>query len=102
MATNCDPPYKTLFLLCCSVVATVASEAGLLDNPDSYVAEQSHKAFVDDYESYLEDNEGHPWCGTGRLDEYQVGFLVDDGKGGHHFITEDEYNKLIAEGLKEA
>jgi len=88
---NCDPPYKTLFALCYSAVAaTVATEARLLDNPDSYVARQSHQAFVDDYESYLADNEVHPWCGTGRLDGNQVGFLVNDGKGGHKFITEDE------------
>jgi len=100
---NFNPPYKTLFVLCYSAVAaTVATEAVLLDNPDSYVAEQSHQAFADDYKSYLADNEEHPWCGTGRMDDVQVGFLVDDGKGGHRFITEDEYEKLIAEGLEEA
>ena len=98
-----SPPYKTLFALCYSAVAaTVATEAGLLGNPDSSVVRQSHQAFVDDYESYLADNEEHPWCGTGRMDDAQVGFLVDDGKGGHHFISEDEYEKLIAEGLEEA
>ena len=98
--TNYDPPYKTLFFACYSTVAAiVATEAGLLDNPDSYVAEQSHQAFVDDYKSYLADSEEHPWCGTGRMDNVQVGFLVDDGKGGHHFITEDAYEKLLAERL---
>ena len=36
---NYNPPYKTLFFLCYSAVAaTVAAEAGLLDNPDSSVA----------------------------------------------------------------
>ena len=100
---NYNPPYKTLFFLCYSaVVATVAAEAGLLDNPDSSVARQSHQAFVDDYETYLADNEEHPWCGTGRMDDTQVGFLVNDGDGGHYFITADEYEKLIAEGLEEA
>lgn len=89
--TNYNPPYKTLFFLCYSaVVAIVATEAGLLDNPDSNVARQSHQALLDDYESYLADNEEHPWCGTGRMADVQVGFLVDDGKGGHHFITEDD------------
>jgi hypothetical protein len=100
--TKYSPPYKTLFFLCYSAVAaTVATEAGLLSNPDSYVARQSHEAFVDDYESYLADNEEHPWCGTGRMDDVQVGFLVDDGKGGHQFITEDEYKELIAEMAEE-
>ena len=101
--TEYDSSCKTLFFLCYSaLVATVATKAGLLDNPDFYVARQSHQAFVDDYESYLADNEEHPWCGTGRMDDVQVGFLVDDGKGGHHFITEDEYEKLTAEGLEDA
>ena len=64
---NYNPPYKTLFFLCYSAVAaTVAAEAGLLDNPDSSVERQSHQAFVDDYETYLADNEEHPWCGTGE------------------------------------
>ena len=100
---NYNPSYKTLFALCYSAVAaTVATEAGLLGNPDSSVVRQSHQAFVDDYESYLADNEEHPWCGTGRMDDAQVGFLVDDGKGGHHFIIEDEYEKLMADGLEEA
>lgn len=98
-----SPPYKTLVFLCYSAVtATVAIEAGLLDNLDSYVARQSHQALVDDYQSYLADNEEHTWCGTGRMDDVQVGFLVDDEKGGHHFITEDEYEKLMAERLEEA
>jgi hypothetical protein len=64
-----------------------------------FIAGQSDQAFIDNYESYLADNEVHPWCGTGRLDGNQVGFLVNDGKGGHKFITEDEYEKLIAERL---
>jgi hypothetical protein len=29
------------------------------------------------------------------MDDVQVGFLVDDGKRGHFFISEDEYEKLI-------
>ena len=101
--TAYNPPYKTLFVLCYSAVAaTVATEAGLLDNSDSYLARQSHKAFVDDYESYLADNEEHPWCGTGRMDDAEVGYLVPDGDGGVDFITEEEYEKLLAEGLEEA
>jgi hypothetical protein len=67
-----------------------------------FIAGQSDQAFVDDHQSYLVDNEEHPWCGTGRMDEYQVGFSVNDGEGGHKFITEDEYEKLITEGLEEA
>ena len=98
---NYDPPYKTLFFVCYSTVAAiVATEAGLLDNPDSYLARQSHKAFVDDYESYLADNEEHPWCGTGRMDDTQVGYLVPDGDGGVDFITEEEYELLTAKKLK--
>ena len=95
MATNYGPPYKTLFVLCYSAVAaTVATEAGLLDNPDSNVARQSHQALVDDYESYLADNEKHPWCGTGRMDDAEVVYLVPDGDGGVDFITEEEYENL--------
>ena len=94
--TKYSPPYKTLFVLCYSAVAaTVATEAGLLDNPDSYALRQSHQAFVDDYESYLADNEEHPWCGAGRMDDAQVGFLVDDEKGGVRFVNEDESDMKV-------
>lgn len=100
---TCDPAYKALFVLCFSVAAaTVSNKAGLQGTPYSNIERQSHQVFLDDYQSYLADNEEHPWCGTGRIDEYQVDFLVNDGKGGVDFITEDEYKKLIAEGLKEA
>jgi hypothetical protein len=65
-----DPPYKTLFFVCYSTLAAIVStEAGLLSKHDAHLAEQSHQAFVDDYESYLADNEVHPWCGTGRLED---------------------------------
>ena len=95
--TNYDPPYKTLFFLCYSTVAAiVATEAGLLSNPDSYVARQSHEAFVDDYESYLADKEKHPWCGTGRMDDVEIGFSIPDGSGGVRFIIEAEYQGMEA------
>ena len=78
--TNCDPPYKTLFFVCYSTVAAiVATEAGLLGDSDSYVANQSYEAFVDDYESYLENNKVHPWCGFGRMDDLEVGYLAAIG-----------------------
>lgn len=96
--------FTNYFALMATALVGTYLWANIFTNPNVYssVASQSHQAFVDDYETYLADNEKHPWCGTGRLDEYEVGFLVDDGKGGHHFITEGEYEKLIAKGLEEA
>lgn len=98
-----DPPYKTLFFVCYSTVAAiVATEAGLLGDTDSYVVNQSYGAFADDYDRYLKNNKVHPWCGFGRMDDAEVGYLVPDGEGGVRFINEEEYEKLIAEGLEEA
>jgi|SaaInlStandDraft_1057018.scaffolds.fasta_scaffold201952_2 hypothetical protein len=98
-----NPPYKTLFFLCYSAVAaTVATEAGLLGNPDFYVARQSHQAFVDDYESYLADNEEHPWCGTGIKGEWQIQYLMPDGDHGVRFIDKEEYETLKVKTLEEA
>ena len=83
MTGNYDPPYKTLFFVCYSTVAAiVATEAGLLGNPDTHLAELSHQEFIEDFERYLASNEEHPWCGTGRLEETEVGYLVPDGAGG--------------------
>lgn len=70
---NYDPPYRTLFFVCYSTVAAiVANEAGLLGNSDFYLAEQSHQAFVEEFERYLADNKDHPWCGTGRLEDVET------------------------------
>ena len=101
--TNYDPPYKALFLVCYSTVAAiVANEAGLLGNSDFYLAEQSHQEFVEEFDRYLADNEDHPWCGFGRMDDVEVGYLVPNGDDGVRFVNEAEYEKLVAEGLEEA
>ena len=78
-----QPRYKFFVLVCYSTVAAiVATEAGLLGKPDAYLAEESHQAFVQEFERYLASNEVHPWCGTGRLEDTQVGYLVPYGDGG--------------------
>ena len=78
--TNYDPPYKTLFFVCYSTVAAiVATEAELLGNANAYEAELSHQEFVEEFGEYLASNEKHPWCGTGRMDDAEVGYLVTDG-----------------------
>ena len=77
---NYDPPYKTLFLVCCSTVAAIiANQADLLGNPDAHLAELSHQELIEDFERYLASDEDHPWCGTGRLENTQVDYLVIDG-----------------------
>ena len=79
---NYDPPHKTLFFVCCSTVAAlIANQADLLGNPDAHLAELSHQELIEDFERYLASNEDHPWCGTGRLEDTQVGYLVIDGAG---------------------
>lgn len=99
--TNYDPPYKTLLFVCyLTVAAVVATEAELLGNADAYKAELSHQEFVDEFERYLADNEKHPWCGTGRLDDAEVGYLAPYGDDGIRFINEDEYELLTAKKLK--
>ena len=90
------PPYKTLFFVCYSTVAAiVATEAGLLINSDSYATNQSYDAFVFGHQWNLVKEEGHPWCGFGRMDDVEVGYLVPDGDNGVRFINEEEYEKLI-------
>ena len=77
-----DPPYKTLFFICYSTLAAiVATEAGLLREPNTYLAELSHQEFIEEFERYLASNEKHPWCGFGRMDDAEVGYLVPDGAG---------------------
>ena len=94
---NCDPPYKTLFFVCYSTIAAiVATEAGLLDNSDSHTANQSRDAFSDEYDTYLENNKLHPWCGW-LEDEWEVGYLIPDGDRDVRFIGKEKY-----EGLKTA
>ena len=101
--TNYDPPYKTLFFVCyLTVAAIVATEAGLLGSSESYAANQSYDAFAFGDEWHLVNEEEHPWCGFGRMDDVEVGYLVPEGDGGVHFINEEEYEKLLAEGLQEA
>ena len=96
-----DPPYKTLFFVCFSTIAAiVATEAGLLSDSDSYAANQSYDAFGAEW--HLVNEEEHPWCGFGRMDDVEVGYLVPDGDGGVRFINEEEYEKLVAEGLEGA
>ena len=81
MTGNYDPPYTTLFFVCYSTLtAIVATEAGLIDNSDSYAANQSYDAFGDEWVVIKE--EGHPWCGFGRMDDVEVGYLVPDGDNG--------------------
>jgi hypothetical protein len=81
--TDYFAPHKTLFFVCCSTItAIVATEAGLLGEPDAYLAEESHQAFVQEFERYVASNEEHPWCGTGRLEETEVGYLEAYGDGG--------------------
>ena len=76
-----DPPYKTLFFVCYSTVAAiVATEAGLLGNSESYVANQSYDAFGDEW--HLVNEEEHPWCGTGLTDDWEVGTLVSRDSDG--------------------
>ena len=81
--TNDGPPYKTLFFVCYSTVAAiVATEAGLIGNADAHTAELSHQEFIEDFGRYLASNEEHPWCGTGGLDDAEVGYLATEGGGG--------------------
>ena len=99
--TSYEPPYKTLFFVCYSTVAAiVATEAGLLGDSDAYVANQSYDALGTEWD--LEKEEEHPWCGFGRMDDVEVGYLVPDGDDDVRFINEDEYEKLIVEELEEA
>ena len=103
MQNSYDPPYKTLFFVCYSTVAAiVATEAGLLSDSDSYVANQSYDAFVFGHEWHLVNEEEHPWCGFGRMDDVEVGYLVPDGDNEVRFINEEEYEKLIVEELEKA
>jgi hypothetical protein len=96
VATNYDPPYKTLFVACYSTVAAiVATEAGLLGITVTYLAEQSHQGFVEEFKGYLASNEEHPWCGFGRMDDVEVGFSIPNGSGGVRFINEEQHEKLL-------
>lgn len=100
---NYDPPYKTLFFVCYSTVAAiVATEAGLLGDSDSYDANQSYDAFAFGHEWHLVKEEEHPWCGFGRVDDVEVGYLVPDGDSGVRFINGKKYEKLLAERPEEA
>jgi len=75
--TNYPAPHKTLFFVCCSTVAAIiANQADLVANPDTHLAELSHQEFIEEFERYLASNEEHPWCGTGRLEDTEVGYLV--------------------------
>ena len=92
-----DPPYKTLVFVCYSTVAAiVATEAGLLRNSDSYAENQSYDAFVFGDEWHLVIEEEHPWCGFGRMDDIEVGYLAAEADDGAWFTNEEE--TPIAEG----
>ena len=92
--TNYDPPYKTLFFVCYSTVAAiVATEVGLLGDSDSYAANQSYEAFGDKWVVIKE--EGHPWCGFGRMDNAEVGYLVPNRDAGGRFGTEKQNAFLL-------
>ena len=68
---NYYPPHKTLFFICYSTLATIfATEAGLLGDSDSYVANQSYEAFGEEWP--LVNEEEHPWGGFGRMDDLEV------------------------------
>ena len=95
-----DPPYKTLFFVCYSTVAAiVATEAGLIGNSDSYAANESYDAFGEEW--HLVNEEEHPWCGFGRMDDVEVGYLVPDGDDGVRFIDEEAYEHLKRDLPKE-
>ena len=86
------PPYQTTFFFFCSIVAAiVAIEAGLFDHSNSYAENQSYEVFSDNYDTYLENNKVHPWCGFEQMDNVEIGYLVPDGDSGVRFINEDEY-----------
>lgn len=100
---NYDPPYKTLFFVGYSTVAAIlATQAGLLGEPDAYLAENSHQELVEEFERYLASNEEHPWCGFGRIDGADVIYITPDGDGDVRLISEEEYEVQITERLKEA
>ena len=93
--TKYDPPFKALFFVCYSTVAAiVATEAGLVGNPDSYAANQSYDAFLFGHEWNLVNEEEHLWCGFGRMDDAEVGYLVPDRDNGVRFINEEEHENL--------
>ena len=97
---NYDPPYKTIFFVCYSTVAAiVATEAGLLGDSDSYVANQSYEAFGEEW--HLVNEEEHPWCGFGRMDDVEVGYLVPDRDDGVRFINEEQYKTWMADMSEE-
>ena len=103
MQNSYDPPYKTLFVVCYSTVAAiVATEAGLLGSSDSYAANQSYDAFAFGDEWNLVNEEEHPWCGFGRMDDVEVGYLVPNGDDGVRFINEEAYENLRRDLPKEA
>lgn len=84
MSTQLIVPVKTsLFISFSTVAAMVAIKSALLNNSDFHRAWQSNHHFVEDYQSYLAGNHEHPWCGYGKLHEYEVRVLVADG-GGHN------------------
>ena len=75
-----DPPYKTMLFVCYSTVAAlVATEAGLLGDSDSYVENQPYDGFAFGHQWYLVEEREHPWCGFGRMDDAEVGYLMSDG-----------------------
>ena len=92
--TTYDPPYKTMFFVCYSTVAAiVATEAGLSGDSDSHLENQPYDGFAFGHQWYLVEEREHPWCGFGRMDNAEVGYLAPDGS----FITEEEYQAMVAE-----
>ena len=98
--------FTTLFLFCsifCGEIrpATAAAEAGPTGHADPLVSQEQKQAFGKDYESYLENNQVHPWCGYGLKGEWAVQYAVPDGDNGVRFINKEEYETLIAERPRE-
>ena len=98
--------FTTLFLFCsifCGEIlpATAATEADPTDHADPVVNLEQKQTFSKDYESYLENNKVHPWCGYGLTGEWEVQYAVPDGDNGVRFVNKEEYEKLTAERPRE-
>ena len=75
--SNDDPPYKAMFFLCYSTVASIAAtEGGLVPKSDSLIPNLSPNALVFEHERYVVSEKRHPWCGTFLEGEWEVGSLV--------------------------
>lgn len=96
--------FITLFIFCgifCGEIRPAAAEAGPTGHADPLVNLEQKQTFSKDYESYLENNKVHPWCGYGLKGEWEVQYAVPDGDNGVRFVNKEEYETLIAERPRE-